>query len=269
MDIYFCLTPKFFIKEPHELLNEIKQNDVNNLVKGFEILFNYNNKEEVDYVTKFVYLCSKSGYKIQFHSDTNDDTATQIEYLNFINTFKEYYEGKRFIVVYHSCRGQDLDEVVSKTSVFISDLLNHIYLNRLNIIISLENLDDKKDFVRLDKQEIKEILYNNEDLNFTYDVCHEFVEYGSITNVDYVLEKKINNIHLHTYDNYSMHVPITPSDPNKLRWVKAMTYLRLIDYRGAVCLEYDYNLLEGKTFSEKIHNYVVSAEYINNYLEKD
>ena len=62
------------------------------------------------------------------------------------------------------------------------------------------------------------------------------------------------NIHLHTFDAYENHLPIFENDPNKLRWLKALTYLKLINYRGPICLEYDYNVIPGLQFEEKVNN---------------
>ena len=142
-------------------------------------------------------------------------------------------------------------------------------MKNLHVIITLENLDDKTWAIRLDKSEMKAIIYNNEDLFFTYDIGNEIIEYGKITDVDYLLEQRMINIHLHTFDKYEKHLPIFPDDPNKLRWLKALTYLKLIDYRGAIVLEYDYGAIPGKDFREKVINTVRSAEFVDYHLEHD
>ena len=41
----------------------------------------------------------------------------------------------------------------------ISKLLNYAYIKGLNVMLSMENLDDKSYAIRLDKNEMKSIIY--------------------------------------------------------------------------------------------------------------
>lgn len=269
MDIYISITPKFFIRRPVEVIREFQKCDVNKVIKGFELYFDLGIKEHVAFAKDFASLCSKEGYELQFHNDCVYDLERQKAYLEFVSAFSRMFDGKLMPVVFHTVYGDDILENVRRTSEFMSDLLEYVYQKDLKVILSVENLDDKTWTVRLDKSEMREIIYNNENLYFTYDIGNEIIEYGNITDVDYLLERRMINIHLHTFDKYDKHVPIYENDEHKLRWLKALTYLKLINYRGPICLEYEYNIIPGKTFEEKIRNTVISAEFVDLHLEHD
>ena len=270
MNIYVSIGPKFFVKSPSEVIREFQNCDVNHVVKGFEIYFDFGIREQVEFVKEFANLCAKNGFDLQFHNDCIYEVDRQKQYLDFISLISAaYFHKKRMIVVFHSVWGESVEDNVIKTNEYMSILLNHVYMNNLHVVMSLENLDDKTWAIRLDKSEMKEIIYNNEDLFFTYDIGNEIIDYGGITDVDYLLEKRMINVHLHTFDKFEKHLPITPDDPNKLRWLKALTYLKLINYRGAIVLEYDYSVIKGDSFKEKIINLIRSAEFVNLHLEHD
>lgn len=269
MDIYVSISPKFFVRKPEVVLNEFKTKDKNYVIKGFEIYFDFEKEDQLEFVNKFVYLCSEQGYAVQFHNDCINDTERQFRYLELISSYSKYFENRRMPIVYHSVQGEDLFDNVKYTNIYISKLLNYAYIKGLNVMLSMENLDDKSYAIRLDKNEMKSIIYNNEDLFFTYDIGNEIIEYGSITDVDYILEKRMINVHLHTFNAYENHLPIYPDDPNKLRWLKALTYLKLINYRGPVCLEYDYSCINGVTFEEKVLDIVKSANYVALHIDQE
>ena len=54
-------------------------------------------------------------------------------------------------------------QVLEKYNNTMSDLLEYVYQKDLKVILSVENLDDKTWTVRLDKREMREIIYNNEN----------------------------------------------------------------------------------------------------------
>lgn len=269
MNVYISIGPKFFVKKAYEVINEFKNNDVNGVIKGFEIYFDYGNQEQVNFAVDFARHCSNLGYDLQFHNDCVYDVERQKKYLEFISNLSTLFDKKDMLVTFHSVYGDDVLENVKKTTEYMSELLEYAYRNGLRVRLALENLDDKTWAIRLDKQEMREILYNNENLYFTYDIGNEIIEYGNIIDVDYLLERRMVNIHLHTFDLYEKHVPIFPEDPNKLRWLKALTYLKLINYRGAIVLEYEYNIIPGKDLHEKVLSTIRSAEFIDLHLEHD
>lgn len=269
MNIYISIGPKFFVRKPHEVFNEFKKQDVNHVIKGFEIYFDFGIAEQVEFASSFASICSKEGYDLQFHNDCVYDVQRQKKYLEFIHGISKLFNKKKMKIVFHSVYGDDILDNVRKTSEFMAELLEYVYLKGLNVELSLENLDDKNWTIRLDKNEMREIIYNNENLYFTYDIGNEIIEYGKIIDVDYLLEQRLTNVHLHTFDKYDGHVPIFPEDENKLRWLKALTYLKLIDYRGAIVLEYEYSIIPGKSFEEKVKNTLRSAEFVDLHLEHD
>ena len=259
MKILLSLNFKFMEYTSLELYNLIKNS---NSIKGFEISFDLNKKEEQQYVNELVFICKQHDYILQFHGDSTLTLEEQYKYLDFINDISNELN-KRIDIVLHPISGNNFDECVSKTNEYFSNVLNYIYTNSYKINISIENLNTSiPEKIRLSKDYLLPILSNNIDLNFTYDVGHEICEYGNLTDLNPVLLERLTNIHIHTFDPYDDHRPIIKSN---LNWVKAIQYLKFINFNNTLVLEYNFYAL-GDNYDERMINYIECAEYINEYL---
>lgn len=259
MKILLSINHKFFEKSPKELIDSVKQIDVNNYVKGFEIYINFNDKDEVEYVKNLKFLCDKEGYLLQFHGDSSYSIELQEKYFKFLNDLSN---GQYMNVVLHPLSLELIEDSIRETNLYFSKLLNIIYENRYKIKISIENLNSINTF-RLSKDYLKSVLSNNMDLQFTYDIGHETVDYGKITDLDSILIDRLSNVHIHTFDINNDHQPIGMNDHKE--WVKAIQYLNYLHFDGTLVLEYDFYTL-GNDFKERMTNYIKCVEYMQNYV---
>lgn len=259
MKILLSINYKFFEKTPNELVKFIKKIDVNHHIKGFEIYFDFENEEHINYIKNLSFLCKKEEYILQFHGNNSYSIEFQKEYFKFLN---ELVDKKYIDVVLHPLDCDLIEDSVKETNMYFSKLLNIIYENKYKINLSIENLNSINTF-RLSKDYLKSILSNNMDLQFTYDIGHETVEYGKITDLDSILIERLSNVHIHTFDKNIDHQPIGMNDHKE--WVKAIQYLNYLHFDGTLVLEYDFYTL-GNDFEERMMNYIKCVEYIQNYI---
>lgn len=264
MKILLSLNDKFTKRTPRDLINLIQENDVSNSIQGFEIYLNLDNDEEVKYFEEFINLSIKNNYLIQFHSIQTEDIDKQKQYLNFYNEIAKKLDYS-LKVVFHSFDIGTIEENINYTSEYMAELLNYIYINQFNLMLSIENLN-ARDNNRLNKEQIIKILANNNDLMFTYDIGHEILNYGNIIDLNEILISKLVNVHLHTFMYDDDHKSLYSKDPNKSKWVKAILYLKSLNYHETIVLEYDLYDMIGEDYEEKLLSYIESAETIKNYF---
>ncbi|MDD8049695.1 MAG: hypothetical protein PHH04_08935 [Thomasclavelia sp.] len=264
MKILLSLNDKFTKRTPRDLINLIQENDVSNSIQGFEIYLNLDNNEEVKYFEEFINLSIKNNYLIQFHSIQTEDIDKQKQYLDFYNEIAKKLEYP-LKVVFHSFDIGNIEENINYTSKYMADLLNYIYTNKFNLMLSIENLN-ARDNNRLNKEQIIRIIANNNDLMFTYDIGHEILSYGNIIDLNEILISKLVNVHLHTFLYDNDHKSLYSKDPNKSKWIKAILYLKSLNYNETIVLEYDLYDMIGESYEEKLFNYIESAETIKSYF---
>ena len=93
--------------------------------------------------------------------------------------------------------------------------INDELKNEKNIELSIENLNDIKEVKRLKKEDITDILNQNQKLKFTYDIGHELVDKKEAKIEQNILIERINNIHIHTHIEQQDHYPLTKNKKDK------------------------------------------------------
>ncbi|MDD3453095.1 MAG: hypothetical protein PHN42_02295 [Bacilli bacterium] len=263
MNLLLSLNQKFFEINPNEIISMINKLDDKKIIKGMEMCITDFSLFEKNYILRLSNLCKQNNYYLQIHGNSIFDIEKQQKIMDFINEISTIMNYK-INVVLHPIEEDDKNN--SNSNIYFSSILNYIYENNYNINISIENLNSTTHHLRLSKELILTILYNNEDLHFTYDIGHEIVEYGKITDLDEVLIKRMNNIHIHTFKNTFDHLPIEENDENKLKWLKGLEYLKYLKYNGNIVLEYDIYEVKGNGINEKVQNYIRSAYFISQYI---
>ena len=129
---------------------------------------------------------------------------------------------------------------------------------------TLENLNDACNQDRLNKEDITPIVCNNESLFFTYDIGHEIIENGNITDLNEFMIPLISNVHIHTYnskykDGYD-HKPINQGDEHWNKCLKGIYFLKNNHYDGNIVFEYDLYQCFGDNIEEKIKSYLASID---------
>lgn len=265
MKLLLALNYKFITKDAYQLIRLLEEQDKNHVIAGYEMMVDCKKEEEMDYLDHLVHLAKEKGYLLQVHSSSYSDIMLQKEFLDKIEKHALFL-GYPVNIVFHHLTEENEMLALEKTNEMMGELLIYCYQKGYHLTLSLENLEHRRNIIRLDKDEIVPILYNNIDLKYTYDIGHEFRDYGQITDVDALLVERLNNVHLFRNDLDKTHLPLTDSDPDKDKWVKALLYLKQNGYSGSVVLEYDFYRIEGNSFEEKFINYIRHAEFVKQYL---
>ena len=257
MKILLSLNFKFFNLEPEKFIELIKKYDEENLIAGFEIATN--SKKDELYVLKLAKVALKNEYIINLHSPSSENIEEAKEYLNFAVEISKITKRKTNIV-YHPISANSIDESKEKTKEQVKEIMQYIedkkYYN--NVELSIENLNDINGITRLKKEDLIEILEQQKSLKFTYDIGHEIIDGIKTEELVNILDERLNNIHMHTYQKDLDHYPINNIDEYKL--IKEL--LEKYGENKTVVLEYALDYIEGKNFETKLKNYVESAKII-------
>ena len=264
MRIYLSVNNKFIYYSPRDFIRIIKENDKNKCIKGFEIFYNLNSISEMNFYKELIDISIENGYDIQFHGDSSLNIKDVKKYIDCVQDFSKIYS-RKFNIVLHPICTNDIDNDIKESNIYFSEVLNYIYFNNYNINISIENLNTTKNMVRCSKEDVLKVVTNNEDLNFTYDIGHEISNYGSITDLDILLINRLCNVHIHTFNIYEDHMQLLDSDEYKEKWIKGLLFLKSINYKGPIVLEFDFNKL-GNDYESRLKEYINIASYLEEYL---
>ena len=265
MRLLLALNHKFIKKDAYQLVKLLEELDPKHVIKGFEMMPDVKDERTLDYLDNLVHIAKEKGYLLQIHSSKYPDLELQKK---FLDKMEEYalFLGYTLNVVYHPVSAEDGSLALEKTNYLLGELLIYCYQKGYHLTLSLENLEHRTTSVRLDKEDIVPVFYNNIDLHYTYDLGHEFKDFGPITDVDHLLLERLNNVHLFRNDLDVTHLPLTENDPDKDKWVKALLYLKQNGYNGSVVLEYDFYKMKGDTFDEQFTDYVNHALFLKDYI---
>ena len=237
-----------------ELINDSKH------TKGVEASININNDNELTYLDNLVFELKKNNLILQIHGDINIPLDKQIEYIKKLEAYSDYLN-KAIIMTLHTIYDEDKDVSINKTVEYISNLLKNI--NNEKIIISLENLNDSKILDRLNKEDIKTTVLNDEQLFFTYDIGHEIADYGQITNLDKYMIDDIRNVHIHSHNRGIDHLPIYKNDIHWNEILKGLIFLINNNYKYNIVFEYALEYCNGNTTEERVKDYLYSIDYVS------
>ena len=259
MKSLISVNKKFMDINPRKLVELILKSKY---TKGIEIFIN-NNEIEWKYLDDLVFEIKKNNLVLQIHGDSTLSLIEQIKYLKKIEKYSEYLNYP-IVVTLHSIYDSDINMSIKKTIEYLQDIVNNIDNNK--IIISLENLNDIKDYDRLEKELITPIILNDEKVYFTYDIGHEIINYGKIIDLNKYLIDEIKNIHIHTMNDRGMdHMPIYKNDINWELIIKSLAYLINNNYSGNIVYEYDLNRCNGNNIIEKITDYLSSIDFVSEH----
>lgn len=263
MKILMSVNYKFMNMTPKDLLNTIHLN--NSKLDGFEVCINSNIDSEINYLKELAFEAHRNNLILQMHGTLYNDEATNYKYMDIVNDISNI-TGSNINIVYHPIYNESKEESILASTKFLSNMLDYILLKNYKLTLSLENLNDIINQDRLNKNDLVPILENLPDLRFTYDIGHELIDYGNITDLNEILKQRLNNVHIHTFHNTHDHQVMTNNDIHKESWIKGITYLKVINYSGTMVLEYDLNSFLFDTLEEKIVGYLTSIDRITEYF---
>lgn len=248
---------KFMDVSPKELVNLILQSKY---TKGIEIYLDSNSEFELKYLDDLVFELKRNNLILQVHGEIELDYDKQIEYIRKLEKYSEYLDSS-IVFTLHTIYDEDKDISLNKTNKYIERLIEDIDNNK--IIVCLENLNDIEGYKRLGKEDIKEVILNNELLFFTYDIGHEIINYKDITNLDKYMIDDMRNVHLHTFRNNEDHIPIYKNDEHWNEVMKGLTFLKINNYKYNIVYEYGLNYCVGATTKDRIIDYLNSIDYVS------
>ena len=237
---------KFFNLSPAELVLLSK-----NKIDGFEIYLR--NKAEYYYIDELAKLCKKEKLYLQVHGNIEENNFEEfLDEMNKISKILCY----PINIVFHSKISLNVNKSIKTTIDNFEKIFEYINRKKLNVVISIENLNSFGKIKRLNKKEILPILEHFENLKFTYDIGHELIEKGNITDLDKICIDRLINTHIHTYKGKLDHHFIYNDDKNIYEINKAFNYLKEIKYDGSYVFEYDLYKSKGKNDIEKIEYFI-------------
>lgn len=229
--------------------------------KGVEVYVDVNNEHELKYLDDLVFELKKNNLILQIHGDIEIDFVKQLEYVKRLEKYSDYL-GYSIVLTFHTIYDDNEEISKSKTIEYLSSLIGAI--DNRKIIVCLENLNDDRGFIRLEKEKIRPMILNDEKLYFTYDIGHEIADYGAITNLDKYMIEEIRNVHIHSTDDRGVdHIPIYKTDIHWNDIIKGILFLITHDYKYNIVFEYGLEYCNGNTVEEKVIDYLCSIDYVS------
>ena len=246
---------KFMPINPKRLVELIK---TSKYTKGVEVYIAYN-EEELKYLDDLVFELKRNDLILQVHGDVELEYDKQVFLVRKLEEYSSYL-GYPIIYTLHTIYDEDLDSSLSKTIDYISNLLKEVN----NVIVCLENLNSVRGVRRLNKDGIRKYVLNDEKLFFTYDIGHVIADYGEVTDLDNYMFEDIRNVHIHTHDDRGNdHMPIYEKDPHWNMITKALTFLKLNNYKYNIVYEYDLYACYGDTLEEQVMDFLKSIDLVS------
>ena len=253
------MNEKFKPISPNDMIKKLLDSKY---AKGIEMYVDPDDKELMDYTDILVEACRDNNLLFQIHGNSEFDLDKQKKFMDKLASYSDIL-GYPINVVMHSLMRESNEESIKESQDYLGELLEYIDPNKIKL--SVENLNDSYDCIRLDKTEFIPIMYNYERLYMTYDVGHDIADHGNITDLDPLLYSRLSNVHLHAidalYNEGYDHKPINDEDPEQFQQVlKGILFLKSLKYDGPITYEYDVYQCDGDTLEEQVDNYIKSID---------
>lgn len=238
-----------------EILEILNSEDLTN-VDGIELASP--NFDEMLAVLKF---CQKSNLIFQCHTPNYKDKNLVYNYLRNVSELSDIY-GKKINVVLHPLENNNFKKSIVDTIEYVESIFLYIKINKLNVEISLENLNFHHNRRRINVDVIDEILKQFDNLKFTYDIGHDIFDNDINSTLTDVEKVKINNVHLHTVHNGKDHENFIKYPDNLIFLKNAILSLEEMNYNENVVVEIGVDMFLGNNTREKLIDYIESITII-------
>lgn len=252
MKVLLSINKKFFRLYPKELISVINTVDFYKEIDGIELSFDDN---EYKYAEKIAKLCLREKLILNIHAPVYDLAEKYYGFFDEINKIVKIYDNRFINVTFHPINNDEqlTIEILRK---IVDYNKKHNYDKT---IICLENL------TTFETKRVEDILRTENDICFTYDIGHEFVN-GIVTeNLSKILNERVRDINVHTHIGKVDHCPIkdfTDEEKNVLNKVKIIN-----EYQSTVVAEYSIDYCNGKTFEKELRSYIEDTIKLKRYLE--
>lgn len=262
MKIVLSLNYRHFKITPSEFIELLKEYDKNNIIKGFEISIKY--YSDRIYIEQLAKICKSEGYLLRLHAPTLMEPYKYEEYFDFANKIAQIY-GNKINVVFHPTNAENIDKSILKTIDYLKHIYKYIELKKYDkVIISIENLNNINSLERLKKEDLEEILKKFKKLKFTYDIGHELIDDKLNTEMSDILLKRLNNLHIHIFNENKDHYPIIEKNEKSIKILEAIEKIKNNGYNGILVTEYAIDYIDGNSFISRLINYIKYSIMIGN-----
>ncbi len=260
--LIFSLYEKAIENTPIETVFDIINLYGDKCINGIEI-----NSKNMSSLKKCALLCKKNKMLFRCHFPLEKMTEIDtIKYLNFINELSKELRYK-INIVFHSKSTEDtFDEMIKDTKFYIDNIVNYVQKYKLNLNISLENLNFRNGTSRINVSKIDEILKSNNNLYFTYDIGHDLFDNKVCSKLSNIQIERLNNVHIHSVEKNEDHHIINNNSYCLNELKKALTELNKVKYNGPIVLEYSLDHINAKNIEEKIIEVVKSFKFFKNEI---
>lgn len=201
----------------------------------------------------------------QAHCPQLSDENSLKVYLNDVNLLSDIY-GKPINIVFHSIENENLEKSLILTNEYMKNILEYINKNKLNITISLENLNFHHFVKRINLNLIDNILKNFNQLYFTYDIGHDLYDNKTLTKLSDLQINKINNVHIHNIVLKEDHHIIYENCETINELKQSIANLKEINFNGNIVKEEAVDRYKGENINEQMYNYILSFNDIKTIL---
>ena len=257
MKSLISINHKFMSISPKRLVELIKESKH---TKGVEIYIDFDKQEEVDYLNDLVPELKQNDLILQVHANVELDMNMQIEYFKLLEKYSDEL-GYPINVTFHTIYDSEVYQSLSRTLRYMIELIPNIDTEKF--VLCLENLNDTEGKKRPNKEEIRNIIADNDFLFLTYDIGHELADYSRVTELDAKLAEEIKNVHVHTNDGKGNdHMPIYQGDMLWDEVMKGINLLKNYNYDNNVVYEYALEFCKGERVEERIKDYLSSIDFV-------
>lgn len=265
MKALISINDKFMKTEAQKLIELILATQH---TQGFEVYIDYNNAKELEYLKKMIPFIKEHKLILQIHGEITLPLKKQIEYLKILENFSKTINQKIKYTL-HPIYNKNKELSKKQTTEYLNTIIQNIDSER--IMITLENLNDIRGKIRLGVKDIQDIVLENKDIFFCFDIGHAIDKCREITPLSRELITKTKNIHIHTLGEHSEdHYPITNNNKYSKQILKAIVQLiqaklnKNVEFN--IVYEYRLELCKGDTTEEKIRNYLKEIDFITDSI---
>lgn len=259
MKYWLSINKNFYNNNSFDWLFNLIVFDKYKKINGFELILNCDDIIDKVYCIKLLTILQKIGYyKFGFHMMEleNRNIDKIINEIKFYGKISKLW-GEINITIHPT---NNMTETLNLFNI----LLTTIKLNKYNLNLCVENLNDINGRKRFHTNKILYILKIFPELFLTIDVGHQIMENEFNCNFD-KYKNKIKNIHLHNVCNNKDHLPFTNCDNNISDIREFKKYLGGMNYGGNIIFEIGYPFM--KTYISQQPYNIEITEVIKEYIK--
>lgn len=243
---------------PFELVNLIK---TSKHTKGIEAAIDYDNEFQRNYLDDLIFEVKKNDLILQIHADSSLEINKQIEFMKKLEQYSDEL-GYPIVVTIHTVYDEDREVSLQKSKEYLHEIIDNIDNDK--IIISVENLNDARGYIRLGKEDIVRTVVGDSRLFCTYDIGHEIADFGDIVDINPYMLEEVRNVHIHSNDNQGNdHCPIYKGDIHWNEITKGLLFLMKNNYQYNIVYEYALEYCNGEDTKAKILDYLASIDFVS------